>query len=115
MGFRENLKSELQYKGMTVRELAELSGVNKQTIDNYLSIHNSMPSADVAVKISKVLEVSVEYLITGKDSSPVSVSRYAPEVRKIADQAQAMSPYERHLILALINAIAEKNKISHQS
>ena len=37
MGFKENLKSELQYTGMTVRALAEKSGVNKQTIDNYLS------------------------------------------------------------------------------
>ena len=70
MGFKENLKSELQYKGMTVRELAELSGVNKQTIDNYLSTHNSIPSADAAVKIAKVLDVSVEYLVTEEDSYP---------------------------------------------
>ena len=108
MGFKENLKSELQYKGMTVRELAELSGVNKQTIDNYLSTHNSIPSADAAVKIAKVLEVSVEYLLTGKDSSPASVSRYAPEVRKIADQVQVLNPYERHLVSALIKAMTEK-------
>ena len=108
MGFKENLKSELQYKNLTVRELADKSGVNKQTIDNYLSTHNSMPSADAAVKIARVLEVSVEYLVTGKDSSPASVSRYAPEVRKIADQAQAMSPYERRLVSALIKAMAEK-------
>ena len=108
MGFKENLKSELQYKGMTVRELAELSGVNKQTIDNYLSTHSSMPSAESAVKIAKVLDVSVEYLVTGKDSSPASVSRYSPDVRKIADQAQTMSPYERRLISALIKAMGER-------
>ena len=108
MGFKENLKSELQYKNLTVRELAELSGVNKQTIDNYLSTHSSIPSAESAVKIAKTLDVSVEYLVTGKDSSPASVSRYAPEVRKIADQAQAMSPYERRLVSALIKAMTEK-------
>ena len=55
MGFKENLKSELQYKNLTVRELADKSGVNKQTIDNYLSTHNSMPSADAAVKIDRFL------------------------------------------------------------
>jgi len=108
MGFKENLKSELQYTGMTVRALAEKSGVNKQTIDNYLSTHSSMPSAEAAVKIAKVLDVSVEYLVTGKDRSPASVSRYSPDVRKIADQAQAMSPYERRLISALIKAMGEK-------
>ena len=108
MGFKENLKSELQYKGMTVRELAELSGVNKQTIDNYLSTHSSMPSAEAAVKLAKVLDVSVEYLVTGKDSNAASISRYAPDVRRIADQVQAMSPYERRLLSALIKAMAEK-------
>ena len=108
MGFKENLKSELQYTGMTVRALAEKSGVNKQTIDNYLSTHSSMPSAEAAVKIAKVLDVSVEYLVTGKDSSPASVSRYSTDVRKIADQVQAMSPYERRLISALIKAMGER-------
>ncbi len=108
MGFKENLKSELQYTGMTVRELAEKSGVNKQTIDNYLSTHSSMPSAESAVRIAQALGVSVEYLVTGKDAASDSVTRYAPEVRKIADQAQAMSPYERRLISALIKAMGEK-------
>ena len=108
MGFKENLKSELQYTGMTVRELSEKSGVNKQTIDNYLSTHSSMPSAESAVKIANVLGVSVEYLVTGKDSHPASISRYAPEVRKIADQVQKMTPYERHVVLGLIRAMAEK-------
>lgn len=108
MGFKENLKSELQYKGMTVRELAEKSGVNKQTIDNYLSTHSSMPSAESAVRIAQALGVSVEYLVTGKDADSDSVTRYAPEVRKIADSAQKMTPYERHVVLGLIRAMAEK-------
>ncbi len=106
MGFKENLKSELQYTGMTVRELAEKSGVNKQTIDNYLSTHSSMPSAESAVRIAQALGVSVEYLVTGKDADSDSVTRYAPEVRKIADSAQAMDPYQRSLLSALIKAMS---------
>ena len=67
MGFKENLKIELNYKDMTVKELAFASGVNKRTIDQYLSAAAKMPSAENAVKIAAVLGVTVEYLVTGKN------------------------------------------------
>ena len=70
MGFKENLKIELSYKDMTVKELAFASGVNKRTIDQYLSSAAKMPSAENAVKIAGVLGVSVEYLVTGKAPAP---------------------------------------------
>ena len=66
MGFKENLKIELDYKGMKVKELAYLSGVNKRTIDQYLSSAAKMPSAENAVKIASALGVTVEYLVTGR-------------------------------------------------
>lgn len=70
VGFKENLKIELSYKDMTVKELAFASGVNKRTIDQYLSAAAKMPSAENAVKIAAVLGVSVEYLVTGKNPAP---------------------------------------------
>jgi lambda repressor-like predicted transcriptional regulator len=36
MGFRENLKAELTYSGILVKELAAEAGIKKHTIDNYL-------------------------------------------------------------------------------
>ena len=68
MGFKENLKSELDYQGMLVKELSLKSGIKKQTLDNYLSTHNSVPNAEIAVKIAKALGTTVEYLITGENS-----------------------------------------------
>lgn len=68
MGFKENLKSELDYKGMLVKELAIKTGIKRNTIDNYLSTHNAIPNAEIAVKIAQALGTTVEYLITGKDS-----------------------------------------------
>ena len=66
MGFKDNLRNELQFRGLTVKELSALSGIKKQTLDNYLSTHNSTPSAEAAVKIAQAVNVSVEYLVTGK-------------------------------------------------
>jgi len=46
MGFKENLKAELAYKNILVKELASISGVNRRTLDNYLRETCSAPSAD---------------------------------------------------------------------
>jgi transcriptional regulator with XRE-family HTH domain len=72
MGFKENLKPELAYSGMLVKELASISGVNKRTIDNYLNTHNTIPSADAAVRIAGALGVTVEYLIVLKPNHSFS-------------------------------------------
>ena len=114
MGFKENLKNELSYAGFTVKELAARSGVKKQTIDNYLSSHNSLPSADAAVKIAKALNVSVEYLMTGNDkrkSHLISVGKkYSNEVQKIADDLSEMNEFQTGVVSSVINAIKGMKK-----
>ena len=81
MGFRENLKDELKYQDMRVKELAEKAGVSKRAIDHYLAEKFTEPTAENAVKIAQVLGVSVEYLVTGKESSiPATIK---PEVAEI--------------------------------
>lgn len=67
MSFRENLKAELEYQDIKTKELAEKSGVNKRTIDHYLMSNPQEPSVTNALKIAQALNVSVEYLVTGKE------------------------------------------------
>ena len=68
MGFRENLKDELKYQDIRVKELADRTGIAKRAIDHYLAEKYTEPTAETAVKIAKELGVSVEYLVTGKNS-----------------------------------------------
>ena len=68
MGFKENLKSELAYSGMLVKELAAKSGINKYSLDNYLNARGQIPSVEAGVKIAQALGVTVEYLVTGRDN-----------------------------------------------
>lgn len=68
MPFRENLKSELEFQDIKVKELAAQTGISRRTLDQYLSSAAKMPSAENAVKIAQSLGVSVEYLVTGKTS-----------------------------------------------
>jgi transcriptional regulator with XRE-family HTH domain len=65
--FKTNLRSELDYLGLTVKELSEKTGIAIGTLNCYLGARASMPPADIAVKIAGALDVTVEYLVTGQD------------------------------------------------
>ncbi|WP_294428356.1 helix-turn-helix transcriptional regulator [uncultured Treponema sp.] len=67
MGFRENLKAELEYQDIRTKDLADKAGVQKRTIDHYLMNNPQEPSVTNAFKIAQALNVSVEYLMTGRE------------------------------------------------
>ena len=102
MGFGENLKQELVYNGMLKKELSAASGVHKRAIDTYVRTRASMPPADVAVKIAKALGVTVEYLVTGEDSS------MSKEVNKITHGILNLNKRDRKLIALLVKAMSEE-------
>jgi transcriptional regulator with XRE-family HTH domain len=66
--FRKTLREELDYQGLTVKELALKSAVAKGALDSYLGKQASMPPADVAVRIASALGVTVEYLVNGEET-----------------------------------------------
>ena len=65
MAFWDNVLAELEYKGMSNKALAEKVGIDASNIGRGIRFKSS-PSADTALKIAKVLNVSVEYLVTGR-------------------------------------------------
>jgi len=107
MGFKENLKSELAYSGMLVKELAASSGVNKRTIDNYLNTHNCIPSADAAVRIAGALGVTVEYLITGQEQPVQNKTSPGPDPRVILKSLEVLNKRDRKIVLNLIKSLKE--------
>jgi len=107
MGFKENLKSELTYSGMLVKELATVSGVKKSTIDNYLNTHNTMPSADAAVRIANALGVTVEYLITGNEKQGRNSPAPFPDSRVVMKNLEALNKRDRKIVLNLIKSLKE--------
>lgn len=69
MDFRDRLRAQIDYLGLLDKEVAARAGISKRAIDSYVGARGCMPSADVAVRLAKILEVSVEYLITGEKSA----------------------------------------------
>jgi transcriptional regulator with XRE-family HTH domain len=103
MGFGDNLRSELEYNDMSVKELAVLSGVQKRAIDNYLRKKDAaMPAADIAVKIAGALGVTVEFLMMGEEKqTPV-------EIRRIVRNLHKVTVRDRRLIVDLLNSMIER-------
>ena len=109
MGFRENLKSQLEYSGMLVKELAARSGVKKKTIDSYLGTNNSTPSVENAVSIAKALEVSVEFLVTGEDiKKKRSLSSLHSDIQEIVLVSERLNTKDRFIILNLARLMQGK-------
>ena len=105
MGFRENLKNELFFQDIRIKELAYKSGINPRTIEQYLSSAAKMPSAENAVKIASALNVSVEQLVTGKASSKDSIS---PDIRAMITKMNKFSPEEKQVIFDIVDVLAKK-------
>ncbi|GHT82517.1 hypothetical protein FACS1894137_01550 [Spirochaetia bacterium] len=105
MGFRENLKSELEFNDMAVKELASLSGVQKRAIDNYLrTVDAAIPGADAAVKIAHALGVTVEFLIMGEEQ------QIPQEIRKITRNLYKVSIRDRNLIADMLESMIERKE-----
>ena len=109
MGFRENLKSELVFSGMPVKELAAKSGVNKSSIDHYLSAKGKIPLLDTGVKIAQALGVSAEYLVTGENNSKNTIQKLSKTTRLIAQNAEKLDDEKKAFVLDLIKFLVKKN------
>ena len=111
MNFREILREELDYQGLTVKELAKKSAVAKGAIDSYLGKQASMPPADTAVKIAGVLGVTVEYLVNGHDnnreSSPNFISN--PKKRSLLRIFDELLPGDQKLTLDFVKLLKKNN------
>jgi transcriptional regulator with XRE-family HTH domain len=100
--FKENLRAELDYLGLTVKELSAKTGIAKGTLDCYLGVRASMPPADIAVKIANTLGVSVEYLVTGKEEKyQEPFPLYDPNIRSIVQTVLQLSKRDNQVILEL--------------
>ena len=109
MGFKENLKSELAYQDMLVKELAKTTGISRHTIDNYLNVRERIPTADVAVKIAQALGVSVEYLVTGEENS-ADKNALGPEIRPLVQNFKLLSEEDRKMIISIMQLFKNRRK-----
>ena len=108
--FRQTLREELDYQGLTVKELAAKSTVAKGAIDSYLGKQASMPPADTAVRIAFALGVTVEYLVNGENINQDTSAHFIsnPKKRSLLRIYDALLPEDQQLALDFIKLLKNK-------
>ena len=94
--FNDRFERLLIDKKIQKKDLAERIGVSANGISTWKAA-GTIPRADIAIKIAKELDVSVEYLITGE----------LTEVKnnKLALQVASLSEDKQKIVKALVDAI----------
>lgn len=103
MDFRDRLREQIDFLGLLDKEVAARAGISKRAIDSYVGSRGCMPSADIAVRIAQVLGVSVEYLITGKNSVP-------NEILSTINKNENSTQKEEQKLLRTFTELSQKDK-----
>ena len=119
MGFWKNVDDELKFQGMERKVLASLANFDVSYIGKGIR-RNSVPAADLAVRIAKVLNVSLEYLLEMPEQSVShknestsesnSAIRLYHKYSKHLNELENLSTEERDIILKLMNTISSAHK-----
>lgn len=79
-------------KGCKDAEVARCAGVAKSTLSDWKS-GKSNPKQDKLAKIAKYFEVSVEYLMTGKEPQPTFAVEMAEIDLQLSNQSKRLKEY----------------------
>ena len=115
MDFNIRLKEEIEYNDIRYKELSVKSGVPERALYNYVATKNpSMPPADVAVRIARTLNVSVEYLVDGNKSDYSThheQEAFFPQKQiNIINAFNKLSPIEQKAVIKLIDTLCEQHE-----
>ena len=108
MGFWKRVEEELDFQGKTKKELAVLTNIKEQTLHKAFE-RNSSPSADAALRIAKALNVSVEFLVTGKEPENNSADqRIGSDIKQLIAKLNRFSPKQKKVIFDMADVLSEK-------
>lgn len=85
-------------------ELSRITNIPYSTIDNWFK-RNSSPNSDVIEKLSEALNVSLEWLITGKEKEPPELQ---PDEKKLLAFYEQCNAEGKERILEQAEFIAAK-------
>ena len=108
-GFGERLKTAIQKKGYTQKELSEIFQINQDTITNYVK-EKSFPKADMLLNICNLLDISIDWLMTGKE--PTCSDNVFPEEIILSRQDIEMLPlsHTERFFLKKLRKLTEKER-----
>lgn len=100
--FYETLQSIMKQKGLSIPEVARLSGLPDSTVRSIISRKNKTVALEVAFKLSKGLKISLEELNGEISSTSIIVS---PAKKKVLESIDALNDEQIRAVLAFIDSL----------
>ncbi|MCP4623269.1 MAG: helix-turn-helix domain-containing protein [bacterium] len=110
MSFGKNLAKFRKQRGLTQEQLVKLSGVGISQIRRY-EADKSTPSLDAAVKIVKVIGVSIDEMVFDKPSAFASNKIVDRELLEQFEMVSYMDEEERQLVKKILEGVIVKNQV----
>ena len=108
MNFWKKVNSELLYLGKTRKELANAIGFDAANISFGIK-RNSIPAADTALKVSRFLGVSLDYLLDMcEDENQNSKNPLNSKISEIENKMRRFSDSDLNAVLTMVKALNEK-------
>ncbi len=96
--FIDRLERLLEERDFQKKDLAEAVGISRTGISTW-RVSGALPRADIAIKIARFLNVSVEYLVFG------DINELDKMNDSIAYEVAKLSPQKQKIVSALVSAL----------
>lgn len=106
MSFGKNLRLELCYHGIQLKEFAGIVDIAYPTLLTYVNSKKIIPKADVALKIAKALNTSVEFLFDGVEPDYSKIIPHYPTLEEL----RTLPPAIQKNITELVHNLFEEFK-----
>ena len=105
MAFKDNLREEIEYRGLLVKELSAKAGISNSTFLSYIDSRGVLPNVETGVKIAKALDVSVEYLVTGQKEKAAENEKTDSIIREINRDLESLKKEELVTVQKMLHAL----------
>lgn len=105
MDFVDRIDEKLKEKNLKRQAMYDDLQLNHSAITAWKK-RNTIPAADICLKIANYLNVSVEWLITGKEKT---APQYTQEEEKIVRQYKDLTPEQKHSVQILLDGYTQEN------
>jgi transcriptional regulator with XRE-family HTH domain len=111
MNLGDRIKQLRKEKGWGQKELANKMGSDARQISRYEKGHVT-PSIDVVVKVAEALEVTTDYLLTGKAPRNIPKTEDSELLKRI-QYITSLTDKDRESLFHIIDALLAKNKVKN--
>jgi Predicted transcription factor, homolog of eukaryotic MBF1 len=106
MSISDKIKKLRQEKRFKQESLAEKIGVSRLMLGKY-ERGEATPSAETLQKLAQVLEVSIDYLLSGDEKSEVSPNFGDKTLQKYFEEIDKMNDEERGHVKFILDAVVK--------